>query len=180
MKPIIFFLVGFTSVMIIFGVIYFFVKWYEHRKTRDRRIAACKHLGLDKVDEELFEDLANRTFVFYYSFVLQNIIGIICDLFSFVYSVVTFVQIANDDANIIVSLFAILFVIMIIYLKPHRRSSQYLNAWRAMESLSQDTLHKLELNTQPQSAGSVQNRPLFEEVTKRRAQIEASISTDTE
>ncbi len=167
------FVVAFVLIMIGFGIVYLAIKITEHRFTYSRRRAACNEVTQNEIHKELFNDLAKRTFVFYYSYALQNIIAILCNLFALIFSIVSLIGFQDDEVNEIISLFAVIFVVITIYIKPQKRSHYYLLAWRKMEKLTLDTLRHLECGND-----TSETNKYFDNVSDQREMIERSITAD--
>jgi hypothetical protein len=143
MSLVFLFVIIIAAAFILFSLLYLIIKPLEHRKIRRSRVAGCDNSALPEVFKIHFKNIADRTYVFYYSYCLQTIITLLCNLFSLVFSIATFLSIAveqNDDTNYIVSMITIVIVAVTIYLRPQRRSSQYLHAYRKYNKHSQELL----------------------------------------
>lgn len=170
----------FSTLMIIAGVVYLSLKVSEHYTMRKKRIEACKKLNLQDVYEEQIVELVHRTYVLYYSYAIQNIIAILCDLCGLVFSVATFIMAPESQSGKLIALLAVIFVVIVIFVKPHRRSSQYLKAWREMDYLTVEALQKLAGVTSVSPERVEEIAKILKYVAERRAKIERSISADEE
>ncbi len=138
----------FMSIISLFYVVYFFLKIHEHRSTRNkRRSNAEKAYSDDKQFLQMITEHINRTFVFYYSYLVNTAMNMYCKIMGLLFSVASFsLQVLSDLCigeirgmqtyrpfmGLSISLLTVVFVIVIIYVKPQKRSAQYLHAWRKM------------------------------------------------
>ncbi len=69
----------FMSIISLFYVVYFFLKIHEHRSTRNkRRLNAEKAYSDDKLFLQMITEHINRTFVFYYSYLVNTAMNMYC------------------------------------------------------------------------------------------------------
>lgn len=175
MDDLLLFVFIFSGVMTCFGFIYLCIKIPEQYRSYKRRVSFCNQLNLQVNFSELFVDLVKRTFVFYYSYAIQNTLAILCNLFSLIFSIIAFIKLIDNQINNIISLLAIIFVVIAIYVKPHLRSMQYLRAWLKMDKLVLSTIGKLR-----PTLSDADLDDLFNSIGEQRRVIEFSITADTD
>lgn len=138
----------FMLIISLLYALYFFLKIREHRSIRNtRRSNAEKDYSDDKQFLQTITEHINRTFVFYYSYLVNTAMNMYCKIMSLLFSIASFsLQVLSDLCigeirgmqsyrpfmGLSVSLLTVVFVIVIIYVKPQKRSAQYLHAWRKM------------------------------------------------
>ncbi len=130
-------------------LLYIFLKKHEQKKIRNKRIKTVSSImGGDQKVPFIIEEHISRTYVLYYSYVVHTALNMFCKILGLIFSVASFaMQVLSDICGkckdpysshyhplmgISLSFLAVIFVIIIVYVKPHKRAAQYLNAWRFM------------------------------------------------
>ena len=168
---------------ILIEITYFFIKRKENKKRTKRYESAINSFEtLSQNHKEYLFDLADRTSVFYLSFVLNNVIFLTCGLFGLIFSVATLVLSETSLCSqysctpfetFVLSFLAIIFVIVVLYVKPQGHCREYLLAWRKMNAHTQKLLQK---DFNRLSKKKVDK--LIEKSVKFRSKIERSLNSD--
>lgn len=128
-------IIGLVAVMLFVGLLYIAVKVVECRRLLKRRKNFISQSNFCESEKNLLERLAERIYVIYYSYALHTTIYMFCNICGMLFTISTFVlsfSPANDYKVYSIAFLSMFFVIIIIYTKPQRRSTQYLLAWRKL------------------------------------------------
>lgn len=136
--------------------------------------------------EYFFNEIAQRTYVFYYSFLFHQILSLICGSFSLIFSISTFaiLLLINQDAPLgyVVPLLAILFTVIVIFVKPQKFKAQYLKAFRTLDKCCLEIIAAFsssedagEDDEQRTNSGQMLNM-----IIKLKGEVENSLTIDEE
>lgn len=140
-------LITLSFIMLFIGIYYYFTKQSEQKKVLLARQAHINTLKLSNSEKAMLNELVSRTYVIYYSYVVETAIFMLCNIYGLLFTITTFIMSfapAIDFKNYIISFLAIFFVIIIIYTRPQRRSTQYLHAWRILSACVHTVLYSCE------------------------------------
>ncbi len=137
--------------LLLFLLLYIFKKQHEQKEIKEQRIKYVSFaVGDNPSTRSLIVEHITRTYVLYYSYVVHTALNMFCKIIGLILSVASFaMQVLSDILEkcgdpysrfyhplmgISLSFLAVIFVIIIVYVKPHKRAAQYLNAWRSMNN----------------------------------------------
>ena len=188
LNSLIFYFVAFSFILLfVFFLVHIFHKILVHGKTRDRRLALCEHLALTPIESELFTDIVNRTYLYSYTYGIHTSLHLLCSIQSIICSAAALAMLPTSTGpcwqNISISLAALFFVFITIYVKPAQRSAQYLSAWIEAEISTLNYINAMYIICINRSGSTVdqQTQMIYDENCKMieiRKKIERSITSD--
>lgn len=167
-----------VAVTIIFFVSFCYVlsKMSHAYKRRAYLQKGCRNLPISLSQINYLVDTINRAKTLYLSYILHNILCLMCRLFSAIFTVCGFYMTnitGQEQVQQVFSILSVFFVLLSIYIIPQDRSKQYLLAWRQLDS------HILSLHlTDYKSLSKTEIQLLFDASNKLRTQIENSLKND--
>lgn len=149
--------VALTLLSILIMVAYVFSMRRKHRK---RGIELTKRFDMcnpSKEEKAGFEYYLSRKANYINNYICFQIVGKLCEMLSIIYSVSSFaLNYVKDDGNVIsvwktiIPLMSVVLIIVVIYVVPSRRWSEYMEAWRKMDfSLNKVVEGKMPLSAIP-------------------------------
>lgn len=130
-------LLAFTGILLIYASIYYIIKRKEKLSYIKRQMDFINSIPVNKAftsgQKAVVIDVVNHCSVYHLTFVIHGTIGVLFELFSLSYSIVALILSLigdTDSINVMISLAAIIFVIVTVYIQPATHARQYLWAWR--------------------------------------------------
>lgn len=140
-----------TTLMFVLLLFYIIFKKHEQKKIKKKREDYVSSMMKNDIESlSLVKDHIGRTYVFYYSYVIHTALNMFCKIMGLIFSVASFaMQVLSDVCGknydqitkcyhplmgISISFLAVIFVIIIVYVKPHKKAAQYLITWRSMNN----------------------------------------------
>ncbi|MEN6418774.1 MAG: hypothetical protein ABFC73_07610 [Clostridiaceae bacterium] len=173
-------LITLSLIMMLIGIYYYFKKRAEQKKIMFARKEHIKTLSLSASEKSILEELVSRTYVIYYSYVIETAIFMLCNIYGLLFTITTFIMSFSptiDFKNYIISFLAIFFVIIIIYTRPQRRSTQYLHAWRILNHCVLTVLYTTE-NTHTELPFLVGETNLSQYIAEILHKVEITFTAD--
>lgn len=161
-------LIVFSLLIIAINLCNLFLKYKKHKRRKKEYI---KILGNSQVNIQLVNRSNNYINVYF----IFKTMGKVSDIFSVAYSIATLALTNYSDLQGIsssISILAVLFVVISIYVNPNKCAKEYLEAWRKSDG---EILKYIE---QKQSEENENGQSIC--VSKLITELEKSITTDGE
>ena|GEM_PF-5682848 len=183
---IVYFLVCASLVTVVVFCIVIAFKMKEHRERRRSLEDAYKKLhdvaGIGSL--EMAHHMIYRSNCYIRNYFIFLYTSKALEILSILFSIATFLFVTGDRGGYesqLVSLLAIVFVIVTIYVSPSKRATQYLNAWRKSDYHVRAFLVELELAKKHSCRKrNFMIRAKYRELAVLLKTIEKSITTDEE